>query len=229
MAGLIAIPCRQDQARYIDFHRNINALRRPEGTVLEFYPGFFPDYNINQAVDQLFEKWYEWIFIVDDDMILHPDTLLKALKHDKDIVGVNLLYRSDPFNPYIYHSTLEHGEAIPDTLEGKKGLIEVAACGTGGLLIRRKVFEKFKEIGIKYFTHNEVLKTYDLYFCYAARQLGFQVYVDLENPAGHIIQAVLWPERENGEWKTTVVLNNGALVRLPAATSRNGEIKIHHG
>jgi hypothetical protein len=227
MSGLIAVPCRQDQARYIDFHRTLNALERPEGTVLEFYPGFFPDYNINNAVDKVIKDKMEWLFIIDDDMIVPPHTLNQLLERNEDIIGVNLLNRTDPFNPYIFHSTLEHGEAHPDVLEGKRGVIECAACGTGGMLIRRRVLEHFAHENIKPFTHNDTLKTYDLYFCFMARKLGYGIFVDTSAVCGHIIQAVIWPNKINGEWKTTVVLNGTAKLDIPAAKRYpDGTIKI---
>jgi hypothetical protein len=228
MPGLIAVPCRQDQARYVDFYRCLNAMEKPEGTKLEYFPGFFPDYNINNGVDYLLKNNLDWMFIADDDMILTPHTLTRALASEKDIVGVNLLYRNDPFNPYIYHATKENGEAFPDVLvDGEVGLRTVAACGTGGLLIRRNVFERFAANERKPFNHDDILKTYDLYFCHWARKYGFEIFVDTGNVTGHIIQAVVWPNHIEGKWKTTVVMNGTARLNLPAASRYpDGTIKI---
>lgn len=192
----------------------LNELERPEGTVTRFYPGFFPQYNINNAVQEAFKLGLDWIFIIDDDQILPPDTLLKLLAHDKDICVVNLLYRTPPFNPYLYESSDETGAAKGMCLEERSGLVEVAACGTGGILIKTKVFEKLEQ---PYFTHDNVLATYDLYFCMKAKQAGFQIYCDLNAPSGHIVTAVIWPLHEGGKWRTGVVINNDLKIDLPAA------------
>lgn len=218
---LVATSCRAENARYVDFYRMRDDLILPEGSEKKLFPGFFPDYNINDAVKIAIRDNFSHLFILDDDQICPPDTVMKLLNRQVDIVSVNLLSRMPPFNPYIFsESPLEEGRekglVIQEVLEGS-GLIERAACGTGGILIRTNVFKTLK---FPWFTHNENLKTYDFYFCHMARQAGYKIYIDLDVVSGHLVIGTVWPNKIDGEWVTTLVINNAIRFNVPCATKK---------
>lgn len=219
---LVATSCRAENARYSAFYRMRDELRLPEGSALRLFPGFFPDYNINDGVK--FAKRFEFshLFILDDDVILPPNTVIDLLKHDLDIVSVNMVTRVPPFQPYMYteghtEEARKNGLVIPDVLGDKKGIVEVAACGTGGMLIKVSVFDKLYE---PYFSHTDTLKTYDLAFCHKARQAGFKIHVDMNSPAGHLVVGTVWPNRIEGDWVTTVVISDAIRFNTRAATKK---------
>lgn len=212
---LIATSCRSENARYIDFYRMRDDLIAPEGSKFKLYPGFFPDYNINDAVEEAIKDEYTHLFIVDDDQMLPPDTLMRLLAHNLNIVSVNLLMRTPPFAPYIFRNPNEKGVVEQFELpNGNSPVIQVDACGAGGILIDVKVLLSMEP---PWFSHDDTLKTYDLYFCKKARELGYKIHVDLSCPSGHLVLCAVWPERINGEWKTTLIVANQARINFPAA------------
>lgn len=216
---LIAVPCRPESARYIDFFRSLTAINLGPEDKIELFPGFFPEYGINQGVDKALRDGYSHIFIIDDDMIIPPHTLSQLLAYNKDIIGCNLLFRVPPFNPYIYTNANESGQALPDTFRDRKGLIKVDGISTGGLLIKVEVLKALKK---PVFDTDDILKTYDFYFSREARKAGFEIYCDLDTVCGHIVTGVVWPKRVKGVWQTSVVISQSIELPLPPA-SRNAK------
>jgi len=216
MSGLIAVPCRPDQARHVAFYRSLLALEVPPGTRQELYPGFFSHNNKNAAVRQALDEDRPWIFFVDDDQILKPDALHRLLAHDVDIVSCNLLTKDPPFQPYLFFATDATGAGYPDTLDHRCGLVEVAACGMGGVLVKTDVFRRLSD---PWFAVNEHLDTDDLYFCHEAQQAGIRIWCDLDVPSGHIQVISVWPvwDGEKSRWHTEIVFNDAAKFQVPAA------------
>lgn len=214
---LVATSTRAETARFIDFYRTRDALVLPLGSECRLYPGFFPNYPINDAVLDAINGGFTHLFIVDDDQMLPPDTVERLLKHDVDIVACNLLTRTPPFGPYMFRDANEDGVANQIELPSPKvegPLIEVHSCGTGGILIKTEVFRK---LDFPFFYHDDILKTYDMYFCRNARRAGFKIHVDLSCPSGHIALCAIWPKLVNGEWKTIVIVANSIHIEVPMA------------
>lgn len=224
---LIATSCRAENARFVDFYRMRDDLIIPAGSQFRLFPGFFPEYSINEAANIAIQKGFSHLFIMDDDQILPPDTLMRLLEHDLPIVSCNLLTRTPPFGPYIFQGATENGAVIQVSLDEIEGpLVAVNACGMGGTLINTEVLAEMKE---PWFTHNEHLRTYDLYFCHEARKLGYPIHVDLSCPSGHIVISSIWPNRVNDKWKTTLVVANAMRITIPSATREKGQLVIKEG
>lgn len=214
--GLIAVPCRPDHARHVEFYRNIVKLQSPSGTRLEFYPGFFAHENRNHAVRDALQDGRAWVFFVDDDQTMPPEVLPRLLAHDVDIVSVNMLSKEAPFAPYMFFATDARGGGFPDTLDQQTGVVEVAACGLGGVLVKTDVFRRMPD---PWFAVDDYLVTDDLWFCREARKHGYKIMVDLETRSGHLIISAVWPHRDaDGVWHTAITFMNGSMFLIPAAT-----------
>src|SRR5262245_36252880 len=50
----------------------------------------------NTVVMQALEGGAGWLFLVDDDQVFSADAIGRLLKHDKDIVSANILFRQPP-------------------------------------------------------------------------------------------------------------------------------------
>jgi hypothetical protein len=208
---LIAISTRSEQARYTDFFRSLHQLDLSGlDCRIELFPGWFSYENKNNAIKLARQGSYEYIFFVDDDQIFVPQTLKMLLAHNVDIVSVNLINKTPPFHPYLFSDWKEDG-AEPMELEGS-GLIKVAACGLGGVLVRTAVFGNVGNFFI-----NDVLKTEDLTFCMTAVHQGYNVHVDLDCPSGHITTCVVWPQKTETDWQTVIVMNNILRIPVPKA------------
>lgn len=226
MKILLAVCCKPDQARFVDFYQMLQDIEVPEGceSKIELFPGWFSYENKNNAIKMAMAEGFHYIFFLDDDQIIPPHTLKQLLAHNLDIVTVNLLWRRPPFNPFLFENANEKGQAKPMVLEDlKPGLIEVDACGAGGILIKTEVFRNMQ---FPWWAIDENLKTEDLYFCREAKKLGYKVFCDLRALSGHMIQAVVWPAYENGKWITRISIMNSITFDCPAASYKETGLTI---
>lgn len=187
---LIAIPTAKNIET--DTFINIYHLDKPDKAEVDFQ--CFYGYNIDQVRNLVahytIKNGYDYVFCVDSDIILPQDALVKLLSHQKDIVsGVYIQRRPGLTIPEVYIDN-EHGgadNAHPDTLRGS-GIIEVAGCGFGCVLVSRKVLE---DVGYPQFTYHSSIDfdntvSEDVDFCMKAKAKGYKVYVDCAIKCGHI-------------------------------------------
>lgn len=212
MTGLIAIPCRPDQARHVAFFESLLALEKPADTVVRLYPGFFPHVNRARAVDDAMAGGAEWIFFVDDDQLFQPDALLKLLADHVDIVTCNLLLKERPWPPYLFQQGPDG--VVPITLNTQQDLFTVAACGLGGVLVRRGVFDRIRK---PWFDVNVEFRTDDLWFCALAREAGIPIHCDPRVLSGHCIRGAVWPHWDGVQWETAIDVHRGGAFFVPAA------------
>lgn len=164
------------------------------------------------------------VFFLDDDVLVHPDILLKLLSHQRPIVsGLYYTKTSVPTPLALY----EEGQGTARSwIPGE--LLEVAGHGMGCTLIDADVFRRVRdEIGISsdahgypaWFkttrdqgilrpdgvevTHNQ---TEDMHFLGLARALGYQPAVDT-SPQGFAWhfdtqRLVGYPQKQWQEWHT---------------------------
>jgi len=143
---------------------------------------YIAEYAIEQGAD--------WVLYIDDDVIFPPNTLIKLLHRNKDIVGGVYWSKSEPPVPLIFKGHMQG--TYRDWHAGD--FIKVDAMGMGLTLIRTKVFKAMEK---PWFTldytyqeaENRTTKDYgtteDLYFYKKARDHGFEVWCDTSLQAWH--------------------------------------------
>lgn len=139
------------------------------------------------AIDQGFD----YVFFVDSDMILHPETLERLLNDDCDIVSTMFFKRTPPYQPCFYMDVDISQEPLTYSVPiswPDRGLHECAATGLAATLIRTEVFKK---VGKNMFIHPTEGLGEDIAFCLNARAMGFTVYVDTRLEAGHIGRVIV--------------------------------------
>lgn len=190
---LIAIPT----ARNIEpeTFKSIYDLEVPEGYKTTFQ--YFYGYNIDQIRNLIAtwtENWYDYLFSVDSDISFKPNTLHKLLEHDKDVVsGLYIQRKPGQHTLEVYKSNNRGGvENIPyDEIRGR-GLVEIAGCGFGCVLVKAEVI---KAIGYPYFKyhsaidHNNTISE-DVDFCRKVTEKGYQMWADTSISCDHIGQTV---------------------------------------
>lgn len=212
---LVATSCRAENARFVDFYRSRDEIRLPPGSEKALYPGFFPEFNINDAVRKLLREDFTHLFVLDDDVIAPPNTVERLLSYNVDIVSANLLTRTPPYGPYLYDSYDGDGLVSQRALDNEcDSLTECYAVGMGATLIKREVLYGLKD---PWFEINKKIMTYDLYFCHKAKKNGFKVFYANKVPAGHLILSTIWPNFAEGKFITTAVLNNHVMFNMPKA------------
>ena len=86
---------------------------------------------------------YDYLFFLDSDCVIPPNTLKRLVEHDKDIVSGLYFQRREPFLPVLYNKR-EDG-TYRSIIDYDKGLLEVEGVGMGVCLIKRRVLEKLGE------------------------------------------------------------------------------------
>lgn len=148
----------------------------------------------------------EWLYMVDDDHLYQPDTLMRLLKRlderpDVDVVSAFVLRRWMP-HPTVIGALNPDGTARIVPVTRGSGLMDVELTGIGGGgVIRRTAFERFMR---PWFTGGPF--TEDWTFCSRLLKAGGRIAVDLDVQVGHISHMTVWPTRdESGEWGVSYV------------------------
>ena len=199
MSGGIGVVCAET-GRYSMFSGSLGRLRKPEGTNLYLITGSDREQGRNEAVKAMLDNGDDWLLFIDDDHIFEEDLLERLLAHDVDVVGALYLRRDMPYTPICYESRLPAGKYVPIDLSQypKDALVKVDAVGTGGMLVRREVFEWMDPADGRWFLRGEM--TEDIIFCASLRD-KFDIYCDLGTRMGHMTTTAIWPsEGEHGEW-----------------------------
>lgn len=176
--------------------------------------------NRNRLIERALALGVDWVFFLDDDHIFDPGILKQLIAHDKGIISALYCRRLHPNLPLIFDRFDKTGAVVHrQLLPGEQGLIRVAATGCGGLLIRRPILEELMTVTDgKPFTLGQIEKDEwgdDLTFYKYVRDLGYEVYVDLDAPMGHVTESTVWPGRlPDGKW-VTLMDHNGLVMALP--------------
>lgn len=185
---LIAIPT----AKYIEpeTFKSIYDLEVPDGYETEFQ--FFYGYTVSQIRNLIAEwsKHYDYLFAVDSDIAFPKHTLKNFISADKDIIsGLYIQRIPDTHTLEVYMDTPDGGcTNIPYELIKDRGIVEVAGCGFGCVLVKGEVFKK---IPYPHFVYREALKhsdtvSEDIDFCMKARKAGFKIWADSSIQCEHI-------------------------------------------
>jgi len=156
----------------------------------------------NNIIDHAKNKAYDYLFLIDSDIILHPKTLNQLINAEKDIISEIFwtkwhkdsiplpqvwLYDHYDLVPKSRLERIDNAEAnnrynrFLDQLR-KPGVYEVGGLGACTLVSSNalKAGVSFNEI------YNISFWGEDRHFCIRAAALGFKLYVDTNCPAYHI-------------------------------------------
>lgn len=166
----------------------------------------------NYLVQQCLEGGFDYLFMVDDDNPIPPETLITFINDDKDIVIAPILGRHpdekgnfkmcafyvDP--RLVGDKTLRYYEPIKE-FKDTGPLHRIDAGGTGCMLIKRKVLETLRNTHEMVFEFGDITvngqrrtMSEDVEFCERAVDAGFEVWLDDRIRPTHIIspRAVQW-------------------------------------
>lgn len=185
---LIALPTNKNVET--DTLKSIYDQILPDGVETELQ--FFYGYQIDQ-IRNLIAEWgkrYDYLFCVDSDIVLPNDALARLIAADKDVVSGLYIQRKPGHHILeIYEDTPNGGtqNAKWENLKGR-GLVEIAGCGFGCVLVKGDVLRKMPYPHFVYksaldhaFTFSE-----DVYFCLEARKHGFKIWADTSLLCEHI-------------------------------------------
>lgn len=204
----MGVPCG-DLARYVRLHDSLHRLRVPAGSDLRYATGVSVAHNCNNLVKEMLQdKSFQWLWLMGDDHGFDENLLLALLDRQVDIVVPVVSRRGPPFQTVLYKSAALDGSSYLTYSWGDltrdapaDGLLPVDAAGSGGMLVRRHVFEALPD---PWFEWTPRISE-DINFCLKARSLGYGIYADLSQRMTHLTPAELVPYRnKDGEWNVAV-------------------------
>lgn len=144
----------------------------------------------------------EHLLMVDTDIRFFPDDVEKLVKADRPIISALYTGLHPSAESFPVGSVRREGSLVKLTWEDlpKSGITPIAGCGMGMCLIKREVLETlaaqrkgrklwpFAETEIA----NEVMGE-DITFCVRAEAFGFQTYLDVDVPVGHVKSGTIMP------------------------------------
>jgi FkbM family methyltransferase len=186
---LIAIPTNRN-IEAVTF-KSIYDLIIPEGCEIVFQ--YFWGYQVEQ-VRNLIANWtirngFDYLFAVDSDISFPPDTLVKLIRHDRDIVsGVYIQRIPGTHTIEIMRKNNQGGVTHVDWADIKgQGLVPIDGCGFGCTLVKTDVFKNIPYPQFVYksaIDHKDTISE-DVYFCSQARHYGFTLWCDTDVICDH--------------------------------------------
>ncbi len=136
------------------------------------------------SADQALANGYDYLFFLDDDMIIPSNTLEKLYNHNVGIVSALSFQRRKPYKPVVIKiNTDDKGKKYSQWIEDfPRGLIKGFICGCACTLIKTEVF---KQMSKPFFFLGEALGE-DVYFFQKANYLGYDSYIDTSLEIGHV-------------------------------------------
>jgi hypothetical protein len=189
-----------EAARYSEFWISKMRMIQPPGATVKVILGSDISESRNQGID---EMEGEWVWFIDDDHSFHPDTLLRLLDAEVDIVTPICLRRDS-----LLAIPVEGDNYLDFRKHGPDDLVEVTHAGSSGMLIRKPVIDAlaqpYFELGHRQKDGNRLSE--DVVFCQKAQEAGFKIHVDLAVPISHMVVASVWPSwnTDQNRWMTTV-------------------------
>lgn len=214
-------------SRQAMFYDHINALSKPEGTIVTTTHGQSPARGRNMIIQEALRNECTHVMFFDDDLAFAPNTMMNLLAHDVDMVTGLYLMRNHPHQPIIFDIAQHDGKCTHHYLDDNaKGLVEIVAAGLGACLIKTEVFVKMRDED----THYKSMVPYpwvrlgeleidhwcdDIGFFRRATRAGFKLFCDLETPIGHMGTCTFWPNRINGVWHTAYDTAGREVINAP--------------
>ncbi|MEG6511284.1 glycosyltransferase [Desulforamulus ruminis] len=156
----------------------------------------------NKFIAMAYEEGYDYLFLVDSDLYLHPQTLVHLVSLQKDIVSEVFWTRWDPgFIPLpqvwltdqyqLFHAPrgqkFSEQEVRRRTLEFLEMLSRPGTYKVGGLGACTLISRKSLALGVSFSElYNLHLWGEDRHFCIRAVALGLELYADTHFPPFHI-------------------------------------------
>jgi hypothetical protein len=158
-----------------------------------------------EAAKLAVESEADYLFMMDDDMIVPDDLFEKLYRHNVDIVAPLAFTRNPPHLPVLY-SSIEGWDSVTgqDTFQNhhvkkypKNKLVECDAVGFGSVLIKTEVLKKTPRPRFQSTTGTGE----DVYFCYLAKRHGAKVFMDTSTKLGHLGHPMVIDEVVHEKWR----------------------------
>jgi hypothetical protein len=187
--GTLQALSRTGQTEFDDVHFDY-----PMGRQFKFYNAtigrVFTALARERLAEQAVESGMDYLFMVDDDMIVPSDLFERLYRHNVDLVAPLAFTRYEPYKPVLYrlragYDSAERKDyyinyAVLDY--PKNSLVKCDAVGFGAVLIKTSVLKALKK---PWFMTTSGAGE-DIHFCHSAGRAGFGIYSDTSTKLGHL-------------------------------------------
>jgi hypothetical protein len=172
----------------------------PTGTRIDWQESNFISGNYNAMCRTTLEGDYGWLWILGDDHVWPPFLLRALLERDVDVIVPLCVGRGMPWRPIIFEDrTNDYSSVNYDWLKGQSGLIKLEdkTTGNAGMLIKREVLEQMDDPWFEDGKTKREQGGCDIWFCQKLLDAGIDIYLDMDNPIGHLTYAIIIPMRDD--------------------------------
>ena len=150
----------------------------------------FVAYARQQMAYTAVNNGFDYLWMIDDDMICPPDLFELLARHDVDVIAPLAFMRFFPHKPVIYNVaegfdtvTKQHyyQNYVVDRYP-KNQLVECDAVGFGSVLIKTSILEKIDKPWFMVMTGSGE----DIHFCHQAKRAGFKIFMDTSTKLAHL-------------------------------------------
>ena len=191
---LIAVPSMDTVAT--GFASSLAILTKVGKCSVSFICGSLVYDSRNKLAAQAIQMEADYVMWFDSDMVFEPDTLIRLLKRveeeDAHIVSGIYFRRSAPYTPVAFDTfdIVDDKAQFTDYKGELTGLHKVGGVGFGCVLVDAQViFDCFSKYGTCFSPIGQVGE--DLSFCWRAKQLGYDTYLDCDIKCGHVGHVVV--------------------------------------
>jgi len=163
-------------------------------------------YNKNLIIDYCKNMDYDYLFLIDSDQVLHPETLIHLISTGKDIVAEIIWTKFFPDTremPNVWYweqyscykrerwEQISAEEKKHRTLEFLKMLRKPGLYKVGGLAACTLFSQKSLQSGVSFAPiYNLPYIGEDRHLCVRAAALGYELFVDTHYPCYHIYREI---------------------------------------
>jgi hypothetical protein len=213
------------QPRFYEFQMALEGLQVPAGTNLHIERSCDITQNFNNGVKTIKG---DWAWFLGDDHKFEPDTLLKFLRYNVDVVVPITPCKIAPWLPCMMHGPTNpevdgfwHEDMLLydwDELStpGLLALPKGDFIGQAGMLVKKSVLDK---LGYPWFKCGQLDKgrlQEDMMFCHELQELGYTVYVDRDTILDHYFIIGVTAKRHKNKYVPALISGAHTLV-LPEA------------
>ncbi len=173
------------------FFYMFHTLYRPAGTGLDVEARSLPDIARNKLAERALEHGYDYIFLLDDDMLFNDQFLMTKMvavlesRPDADIIAPAAFMRNPPYLPCVfrYSDDMPYFNVVADK---NVGIVEVDAITCAATLVRTSLFKKMEKPWFEWIQYGKDRLGEDISFCHKARQLGRKILFNSDEEVFHM-------------------------------------------
>lgn len=147
----------------------------------------------NRLARKVLDGGYDYLFMVDSDIVLQPMTLMQLLADKKEIVANIFWTEGEPGSNHYWSNAWDYDQCSYDNPYTwlNAGLYEIGGSGAC-ILIKREVFES----GVDYTPIHNIRCFWgeDRWFCIRAVCAGYKIWLDTHYPVMHLYRPSVYEE-----------------------------------